>query len=205
MTRNAPFLCLDGIDGTGKSTQVRLLADRLRALGRTVVTVADPGGTPLGTQLRAILLDQKGELGLRSEALLFMASRAQLVESVIAPALEAGTVVIADRFIVANIVYQGYAGGLPIDELRSIATFSCRGIVPDRFLVLDLPEAEAAKRRNRVADRVESRPPDYHRRVREGFLAEAARDPQTIRVVDAGPDIDTLHRRIVAEFADLIG
>jgi len=204
MKHRAAFLCLDGIDGTGKSTQIRLLADYLRNRGHDVLAVADPGGTPLGSELRAILLDRKGELCVRSEALLFMASRAQLVESVIRPALEAGTVVLADRFVVANIVYQGRAGGLPVEGLRQLGTFSCDGVFPDRILILDLPEEEAAIRRGRAADRVESRPPDYHRRVREGFLREAERDPHTIRVLDATPDIDTVHRRIVAAFADLI-
>jgi dTMP kinase len=186
------FLSLDGIDGTGKSTQCRLLADWLRGRGHTVTQCVDPGGTPVGAELRAILLGHRHELVLRTEALLFMASRAELVERVIRPALAAGDVVISDRFLLANLVYQGHAGGLDPDTLRTIERFGTDGLDPDLTLVLDLPVEFAVTRRGREADRKERRDLDYHERVRQGFLAESAKQPDRIRVIDATPPVEVV-------------
>jgi dTMP kinase len=119
MTRGL-FLSLDGLDGTGKSTQCRLLADWLRERGRTVVTSVDPGGTPVGDRLRQLIFHPEQALNVTCEALLFMASRAQLVNDVIRPALTAGSDVVTDRFLLANVVYQGHAGGLDPDELWQV-------------------------------------------------------------------------------------
>src|SRR5262249_44522317 len=116
MSRPA-FISLDGLDGTGKSTQCRLLADWLRGSGYAVTTSIDPGGTPLGTQLRSLVLHHRSEMDRMCEALLFMASRAQLLAEVIRPALAAGRIVVSDRFLLANIVYQGHAGGLDVERL----------------------------------------------------------------------------------------
>src|SRR5262245_37257936 len=151
MTR-APFLSLDGIDGTGKSTQCRLLADWLARAGIPVTVCADPGGTPVGDQLRQILLSSRTEITDRAEALLFMASRAELVAKVIRPALDAGRVVLSDRFVAANVVYQGHAHGLSPDDLWTIGRFSTGGLLPDLTVVLDLPVDQAAARRGRSAD-----------------------------------------------------
>jgi len=193
MTR-APFLSLDGIDGTGKSTQGRLLVDWLNAGGVPAVACADPGGTPLGDQLREILLASKADITDRAEALLFMASRAELVAKVIRPALDAGRVVVSDRFVAANVVYQGHARGLSPDDLWAVGTFATGGLMPDLTVVLDLPVEAAIARRGRAADRVEARGLEYLDRVRRGFLAEAARRPGAFAVVDASPDIDTVQR-----------
>src|SRR6516225_2853775 len=125
------FLCLDGVDGAGKSTQCRLLADWLRAQGRGVVLCHDPGGTDLGQELRQLLLNYRGAMALTAEALLFMASRAQLIAEVIRPALDAGQVVICDRFLLANVVYQGHAGGLDPDEIWQVGRLSTGGLEPD--------------------------------------------------------------------------
>src|SRR5258708_25348325 len=124
---NGLFLSLDGVDGAGKSTQCRLLADWLRAQGRDVMPCHDPGGTDLGQQLRDLLLNYRGKMSLPTEALLFMASRAQLVAEVIRPALDAGKVVIADRFLLANVVYQGHAGGLDPSDLWQVGLFRTVG------------------------------------------------------------------------------
>lgn len=202
MTR-APFLSLDGIDGTGKSTQCRLLVDWLIAAGVPAVACADPGGTALGDQLRQILLGSRTDISDRAEALLFMASRAELVARVIQPALDKGHVVVSDRFVAANVVYQGHARGLPVDDLHAVGRFSTGGLVPDLTVILDLPVEAAAARRGRSADRVEGRGTDYLDRVRHGFLTEAAANTTTIRVLDASPDIETVQqhlRRIAAEF-----
>jgi dTMP kinase len=195
MTR-APFLSLDGIDGTGKSTQCRLLVDWLNASGVPAVACADPGGTPLGDQLRQILLASWADITERAEALLFMASRAELVAKVIRPALDAGRVVVSDRFVAANVVYQGHAGGLSPEELWSVGDFSTRGLLPDLTVILDLPVEVAVARRGRSADRMEARGLDYLERVRRGFLAEAERQPAAIQVVDASLGIETVQQRL---------
>jgi dTMP kinase len=203
MTR-PPFISLDGVDGAGKSTQCRLLAQWLRGLGWGVTECTDPGGTTVGAQLRAILLGGQGTLALPCEALLFMASRAQLVAEVIRPALDAGQAVLSDRFLLANVVYQGHAGGLPPDRLWEVGRFATGGLEPDLTLVLDLPLAESLARRKATPDRMESRPEEYHRRVREGFLFEARRQPERICVIDATGPIDVvqevLRREIRRQF-----
>jgi dTMP kinase len=205
MTRG-PFLSLDGLDGTGKSTQCRLLADWLRGRGWSVTTCADPGGTTVGAVIRNLLLDQRRQMALAPpcEALLFMASRAQLVAEVIRPALEAGHAVVTDRFLLANIVYQGHAGGLDPEQLWNVGRLSTGDLQPDLTLVLDLPPERAAARRAGVADGIESRDADYHRRVREGFLREARRHPDRIRVVDTGPSIAAVHQQICQEVARVV-
>ncbi len=185
------FISLDGLDGAGKSTQCRLLADWLRARKHSVVECVDPGGTDLGKHLRTLLLDYRGQMALPCEALLFMASRAQLVNEVIRPSLEAGRCVITDRYLLANVVYQGHAGGLDVDLLWKAGELSTGGLQPDLTLVLDLPLEAAATRRKATLDRMESRGDDYHAKVRAGFLAEAARQPERTVVVDASqpPDV----------------
>jgi dTMP kinase len=198
------FLSLDGLDGCGKSTQSRLLVDWLRAQGRTVTTCADPGGTALGTLLRRILLAEKEQIGVAAEALLFMASRAQLVAEVIRPALERGEVVVSDRFLLANVVYQGHAGGLDPALLWEAGRLSTAGLDPDLTIVLDLPETLASARRERPADRVESRDADYHRRVREGFLTEAKRRPERIKVLDASQPVEQVQEQIRKEVARVL-
>jgi dTMP kinase len=192
--RRGLFLSLDGPDGGGKTTQAALLAAWLRARGEDVVTCRDPGGTPLGDRLRPILLDRGGApVGLRAEMLLYMASRAQLVEEVIRPALAAGRVVVSDRFLLANVVYQGDAGGLPVDEVGQVGRAATGGLLPDLTVLLDVPPDVAKARVGSARDRIEDRPDDYRARVRAGFL-RAARDwpagrcpyyPAPIVVVDA--------------------
>jgi dTMP kinase len=195
------FLSLDGLDGSGKSTQCRLLADWLRARGLQVVTCADPGGTAVGGVIRTLLLEHRGELAKACEAFLFMASRAQLTAEVIRPALDAGRAVLTDRYTLANVVYQGHAGGLDPAKLWDIGILATGGLEPDLTVVLDLPPEQAVRRRDRPADRVESRPAEYHQRVREGFLTEARRRPDLIRIVDASQPVEAVHALICQEVA----
>jgi dTMP kinase len=206
MPRSA-FISLDGLDGTGKSTQCRLLADWLRASGHAVTTCIDPGGTPLGAQLRSLVLHHRPEIDRMCEALLFMASRAQLLAEVIRPALASGHIVLSDRFLLANVVYQGHAGGLDVERLWEVGRFAAGGLEPDLTLVLDLPPEQAAQRRGRPADRIENRDVDYHARLRHGFLAEARRRPERIRVVDASPPVEVVQdaiRREVSSVLDIL-
>lgn len=200
------FLSLDGIDGVGKSTQMRLLVDWLESQGRHVVTCRDPGSTALGESLRELLLHSGDErpIGPRAEMLMYMASRAQLVDEVIRPALAEGAVVVSDRYLLANLAYQAHAGGLQRDDVAAVGKLATDGVMPDRVLLLDLDPEEADRRRGREPDRMESRGVDYRRRLRDGFLAEAQRDPERIVVIDAAQPIESIHdavRHVVA--ADL--
>jgi dTMP kinase len=201
----AAFFSLDGLDGTGKSTQVRLLAEWLRGKGLCVVTCFDPGGTPLGQELRELVLYGQHKLTPTCEALLFMASRAQLVTEIIRPALTEGNVVISDRFTLANVVYQGHAGGLSPDELWQVGRLATGGLSPSLTLVLDLPPEAARARRGRPRDRVEGRPKDYHARVRQGFLREAARCPDRIKVIDASPPVEVVQEALRREVSAFLG
>ena len=197
------FLSLDGLDGSGKSTQFRRLVEALRSAGIPTTEAIDPGGTELGVKLRELLLFGRSiAMGTRAEALLFMASRAELVERVIRPALACGEVVVSDRYLLANVVYQGHAGGLDPSELWAVGRFATAGVVPDLSLVFDLPLEVARDRRGAKADRIEARGVEYHAAVRAGFLAEAVANPASIRVIDATPDADgvaTAVRTIVGD------
>jgi dTMP kinase len=194
------FLSLDGVDGSGKSTQIRLLADALRQRGREVVTCRDPGSTALGERLRDILLHQDTTpIHRRSEMLLYMAARAQLVEEVIRPALAAGKVVISDRYLLANVVYQAHAGGLPADEVWSVGRITVAGLMPDLVFLLDLPAERAASRIQREHDRMEAQGIEFLRRVRQGFLTEASQFPKQIVVLNADRPVEAIHADVVRE------
>ncbi len=194
------FFSFDGVDGVGKSTQIRLLAEALRGRGQEVVTCRDPGATPLGERLREILLDHHGlEIHRRSEMLLYMASRAQLVEEIIRPALAAGRTVISDRYLLANVVYQGHAGGLAPADIWRVGEITVGGLMPDLVFVLDMPAERAAARIQRAADRMEAQGLDFLESVRQGFLAEARQQPERVVVIDADRPADIVHADVVRE------
>ncbi|MDY0168934.1 MAG: dTMP kinase [Thermoguttaceae bacterium] len=200
------FLSLDGGDGTGKSTQCRLLAEWLRAEGREVVVCRDPGSTPLGEAVRGLLLDRHDlSIHRRSEMFLYMAARTQMVEEVIRPALEAGKTVLADRYLLANVVYQGYAGGLDIDTLWEVGRVATGNLMPQLTIVLDVPAEVAAARLKGTLDRMESQGSAFHARVRKGFLTEAARRPGEIVVVDASADVAEVQNAIRKAVAPRLG
>jgi dTMP kinase len=196
-----PFISLDGLDGAGKSTQCRLLAAWLRACNYSVSECHDPGGTALGGEIRSLLLSHRGSMSLLCEALLFMASRAQLIEEVIRPALDGGQIVISDRFLLANVVYQGHAGGLDPQLLWEVGLRAAHGLQPDLTLVLDIPVEASAARRRGPADRIERRDHAYHERVREGFLTEARQRLEHICIVDARAPVDKVQERLRAELS----
>lgn len=182
----ARFIVLDGMDGAGKSSQMRPLVEWLCSGGREVVTCRDPGSTDVGDAVRAILLDRHDlHLDATSEMLLYMAARAQLVAEVIRPALARGAWVVSDRYLLSNIVYQGYAGGLVPETIREVGRVATGGLAPDLVLLLDIDLETAARRLARPLDKLESRGDDYRRRLREGYLREAAADPERIRVLDS--------------------
>ena len=206
--RHGRFIALDGIDGAGKSSQIGPLVNWLRSTGRSVVTCRDPGSTPAGESIRGILLDRHDlHVAPTTEMLLYMAARSQLVAEVIAPALARGDWVVSDRYVLANVVYQGLAGGLDPEAIRRVGEIATSGLMPDLVLVFDVDLETAARRISRPLDKLESRGDDYRRRLRAGFLAEAARDPAGIAVIDATGDVAAIasHVRAVvtAHFPDV--
>jgi dTMP kinase len=182
------FITLDGGDGCGKSTQIRHLAEKLQSEGHTVTCCRDPGSTSLGDAVRNILLNRQ-ELHITdmTEVFLFMAARSQLVHEVIRPALEAGNIVLSDRFLISTQVYQSYAGGVPEEVLKSMSLAAVGDTLPDLGIVLDIPYEIAVQRVGHRAalDRMERKGEEYHRRVREGFLKYAAAEPERYIVIDA--------------------
>jgi len=192
------FFSIDGGDGTGKSTQSTLFCDWLRERGDDVVTCRDPGSTPLGEAIRELLLNRHDlEIDRRSEMLLYMAARAQLVQQIIRPALDAGKTVVSDRYLLANVVYQGYGGGLDVDTLWEVGRVATGGLMPDLTIVLDLPADAAAARLSGQLDRMEQQGDAFHARVREGFLTEAKRREDVV-VVGAAGTIDEIQAEIRA-------
>ena len=184
------FLVLDGPDGGGKSTQLEMLADQLRASGLEVLSVREPGGTAIGEKIRGILLDRRhDDMAVICEMLLYMASRAQLVAQRIVPALAAGQCVLADRFVWSTIAYQG-AAGADVEAIRQVAQVAVAGAWPDLTVILDLPAEAGLARLKRDKDRLEQRDQDYHRRVRQSYLDQARQAGDCAAVIDAsaGPD-----------------
>jgi dTMP kinase len=194
------FVALEGVDGSGKTTHAAMLADALRAGGREVVAVREPGGTALGEGVRTLLLDG-GDLAPWTEALLFAAARAQLVQEVIRPALAAGRWVVADRFVHSSLAYQGAARGLGVDAVWAVNAPGVDGCLPDLVAVLDIDPAEAAARgrgRRRAADRIEREGEALQRAVAAGYLALIEREPQRVVAVPAHGSTAEVHERLMA-------
>jgi len=189
------FVVFEGPDGSGKSTQFSRLADICEGVGLNVTVVREPGGTPIGERVREVLLDpQLDEMSLRCEMMLYMASRAQLVEEVIRPALDRGELVLADRFVWSTIAYQGHAGGFPIDDIMLVAQAAVGhlddGNWPDLTLLFDVDSETAATRLNPSKDRMELKGDSYHAKVREGYLVQARERPDLFAVIDSTGTID---------------
>jgi dTMP kinase len=186
------FIVFDGPDGSGKSTQFRRLMEASREAGLTVCEVREPGGTEVGERIRDILLDPiHTEMALRCEMMLYMASRAQLVEQRIRPALARGELVLADRFVSSTFAYQGAAGGLPEAEIMAVAQAACGtqgtpgACWPHLVVVFDVDEHTAQSRLNPLLDRMEQKGAEFHRQVRAGYLDQAKKDPEHYAVIDA--------------------
>jgi dTMP kinase len=207
------FITFEGTEGGGKSTQIQLLAGQLRAEGRAVCVLREPGGTPIGEEIRHTLKHSEANRGMTSEAelLLMNASRAQLVREIIRPALAAGEVVLCDRFYDSTTAYQGHGRQLDLEKVRGIIDFAVGVTRPALTLLLEVPvEVSEARRRSRkakpegdepVRDRMEEADRAFFERVQQGFQAIAAAEPERVRVVDATQSIETVNeniRRIVA-------
>lgn len=192
------FVVLDGPEGCGKSTQVKLLQKRLiEAAGPELVLVRDPGATRIGEQVRSILLNpDHSEMAMRCEMLLYMAARAQMMGEIIQPALAAGKFVLSDRFVSSTLAYQLDGDGLTADEIAQVANVAIRGRWPDLTILLDMPVEKSFARVRREKDRIELRPAAYHEQVRRNYLAQADARPDHYRIVDADAEPAEVHERI---------
>jgi dTMP kinase len=185
------FITFEGPEGSGKTTQLKILAERLRSAGHDVVETQEPGGTDIGRQIRAILLDQ-ASTGLRptTELLLMFASRAQNVDEVILPALAVGKIVLCDRFTDSTLAYQGAGRGLGADVVYDLDRIACRGLIPHLTLLIDIDTAAGLARAKQT--RMEEQPLPFHRVVREAFLQLASDDSKRIRLLDGARDRDAV-------------
>ncbi|MFH0855539.1 MAG: dTMP kinase [Candidatus Omnitrophota bacterium] len=183
------FITFEGSEGCGKSTQSRLLYKYLKAKGRRVIYLREPGATKISEKIRDILLDAKNQAIVpEAEMLLYMAARAQIVAEVIKPVLKKGINVICDRFLDSTLAYQGYGLGMDIDLIRKVGKFTTSGITPDITLFLDLAVKRGLKHREACLDRIEMRSVKYHLRVRNGYLKLARQEPGRIKVVKVEQD-----------------
>ena len=198
------FITFEGMDGSGKTTQMHRLAERLRSLGRTVLETAEPGGPPIAQKIRRILLDSANqELSSATEILLYFASRAQNVDEWILPALGRGEIVLSDRFTDSSLVYQGVGRGLGIDAVSELERIACRGLKPDLTILVDV-DAEAslarARSRNLAEPHCETRMDDqaieFHLKVHQAYDALAAAEPERVKLVNGRAGMDELEREV---------
>ncbi len=192
------FIVIDGPDGSGKSTQLKLLADALRSAGLEVTETRDPGGTAIGDKIRQILLDNDHtEMAIGCEILLYMASRAQLMDQVIAPAMKQNHCVLCDRWVSSTVAYQVADGTATADDILGIYELALRKVTPDLTVILDIPAETGLTRLTGEPDRIESKSLEFHRKVRELFLSQAAESPERFAVVEAAGDVNEVHHRMI--------
>jgi dTMP kinase len=198
------FITFEGVEGAGKSTQIVLLRDALAAQGYPVFVTREPGGHPVAEAIRGVLLAAAEPVTPAAELLLFLAARAELTERVLRPRLAAGEIVLCDRYIDSTVAYQGYARGHDIDMVRQLNAFATSGLTPDITILLDIdPEKGLARQSER--NRMEAESLEFHRRVRAGYLAEAEREPDRIRIVNADRSVEEIHADIFAIVRKTVG
>lgn len=194
------FITFEGADGCGKTTQMNLLKDYLVQNGYEVVLTREPGAKGLGEQLREILLNYDGEVADRCESFLFLADRAQNIETIVIPAIKQGKIVLCDRHIDSTVAYQGYGRGLDLDEINYLNNIATGGIKPDLTYVFDVDVETSAKRVGDEKDRMESAGKEFFNRVRNGYLELAKKEPQRIKVIDSTRSIEEVFQNVLKEF-----
>lgn len=198
------FITFEGVEGAGKSTQIELLRTALEEQGLRVLVTREPGGEPVAEAIRKVLLHTEEHVEPLTELLLFLAARAQITERVIRPALRAGTIVLCDRYLDSTTVYQGYARGLDLEMVRLLNRVATGGQLPDLTIVLDLDERVGIARQA-SRNRMEREDLAFHRAVRQGYLAEAAREPERFHVVNAEQSVQCVHAEVLAIVRKALG
>jgi dTMP kinase len=198
------FITLDGIDGVGKSTQIERLINYLEQQGHETLLVRDPGTTEIGARLRQILLQSDLELHRRTEAMLFMASRCEMVETILRPAIAEGKTVVSDRFLLANVVYQSVGDKVSPDLLWQMGRLANGGLAPDLTILLDMPAQRSMERIGNETDRMESRGVDYMESVRQGFLQQLPHSSQSTAIINADQSPDDVSREMLASVAQVL-
>jgi dTMP kinase len=197
------FITFEGIDGCGKSTQLRMLASELRLRGREVVVTREPGGTPLGARIRQLVLDSEEQVDPLAELLLYAADRAQHVRALVRPALDSGHVVLSDRYADATVAYQGAGRGFPDEIVSKLVGLATGGLMPDLTLIFDLPVEESQRRqahrsdRGHKQDRLDAEDAAFHTRVRDAYLRIAAAEPERVRIVDASGSVQETQSQVM--------
>lgn len=206
-SNNGIFISFEGIEGSGKTIQARLLDEFLRKKGYTVVLTEEPGGTQIGLRIRELLLSvEHQEMTSVTELMLYNASRAQLIKEVILPAIKRGAIVITDRFNDSTVAYQGYGRGIDLNLIDSIDRIVTAGLKPDITILLDLDVKVGLKRNRGIhkADRLELEDKAFHKKVRNGYLEIAAKEPERIKLIDASKSIEEIHSKIVSIITEYI-
>jgi len=201
------FITFEGGDGSGKSTQAAKLVEQLTAAGYTVLRTREPGGTEVGLEIRELVLHHHGDIVPRAEALLYAADRAHHIATVVRPALEAGTIVVQDRYLDSSVAYQGVGRELDAAEIRELSLWATENLLPDLTVLLDIDEADARRRldsANKRFDRLEAEASDFHARVRTAFLALAEVERERFLVVDGAASADELAVRIAGRVEELL-
>lgn len=199
------LISFEGGEACGKSTQIKKFQEYLKEEQIDFVCTREPGGTELGEQIRNLLLHSKHEMTPETEFLLFSASRAKIVQDVVKPALERGSLVVMDRYFDSSYTYQGFAGSLNLQDLKNITDFAIKGAVPDLTFLLDISFEDGMKRKNndenlKNLDRIEAKGKAYHDKVRQGYLNLARENPERICIIDASKSIDEVFEKIKTEF-----
>ena len=191
------FITLEGADGCGKTTQLNLLKEYLTSRGYEIVVTREPGGKGLGEKLREILLNYDGEVSDRCEAFLYLADRAQNIDTIIKPAINSGKIVLCDRLTDSSVAYQGYGREQNIDNINMLNELAVNGVHPDLTIVFDIDTETSMARVGAEKDRLESAGIEFHKRVRNGYLEIAKKNPQRIKVVDASQTIEDVQRDVI--------
>lgn len=198
------FITLEGADGCGKTTQLNLLKEYLTSSGYEIVVTREPGGKGLGEKLREILLNYDGEVSDRCEAFLYLADRAQNIDTIIKPAINSGKIVLCDRHTDSSVAYQGYGREQNIDNINMLNELAVNGVHPDLTIVFDIDTETSMARVGAEKDRLESAGIEFHKRVRNGYLEIAKKNPQRIKVVDASQTIEDVQRDVIKIVEDVL-
>lgn len=201
------FVTFEGGDASGKTTQIGLLADWLKAQGKTVLVTREPGGSDLGNELRDIVLHRRGFIAPRAEALIYAADRAHHIHEVVRPALGRGEVVLQDRYLDSSVAYQGAGRVLDPAEVKDVSVWATEGLMPGVTILLDVPADIGLQRQaseERAYDRLEAEALDFHERVRESYLAIAREDPERVAVIDGTASVDDVHQAVLQKVSQAL-